>query len=155
MSNKWKLAISLITPNAVGWLGSIFTFSAIPGWYANLNKPPFSPPNWVFGPVWTLLYTLMGVACYLIWIQKNSTAKKQAQALFLIQLILNGIWTPVFFGFKQIEIALGIIILLVIAVLLTIISFYRIKPLAAYLLIPYLLWISFATLLNASIVMLN
>lgn len=155
MNNKLKLILAILVPNALGWLGSLFTISAIPTWYDQLNKPFFQPPSWLFAPVWTVLYTLMGIAFYLIWTQKNSPHKKCALHLFAIQLFLNAIWSPIFFGAKETSIALGVIILLVVFVSFTIVTFHRLRPIAAYLLIPYWLWISFATVLNKSIVLLN
>lgn len=155
MPNRLKLIISILLPNVIGWLGSVFTLEAIPTWYAQLEKPFFQPPNWLFGPTWIVLYTLMGIACYLVWKEKKSPNQTCALHLYAVQLFLNAIWTPIFFGAQETTIALGIIILLVIFVSFTIVAFYRIRPLAAYLLIPYLLWISFATALNKAIVLLN
>jgi tryptophan-rich sensory protein len=149
-----QLLLSIGICLGAGFIGSFFTYSAIPDWYAGLNKPPFNPPNWVFGPVWTLLYILMGISFYTIWISK-SKFKKKGIKIFLIQLILNTSWSIAFFGFKNPELALINIIVLWIAIFLTIKSFLKISKVAAYLLIPYLLWVSFAGILNLSIVLLN
>lgn len=141
-----------------GFLGSFFTVSAIPTWYATLNKPSFSPPNWVFGPVWTILYVLMGISLYLVWQKRNpstSVRTKGAPTVFWIQLFLNAAWSIIFFGMKNPILALVDIIALWVTIVLTIKSFNRINKLAGSLLIPYLLWVSFATLLNLSIVLLN
>lgn len=156
MKDLPKLAISIVGCELVGIIGSVFTASAIPTWYANLNKPFFSPPNWLFGPVWTILYLLMGVAFFLIWKRGwKSKKNRQARNLFLIQLGLNFIWTPIFFGIKSPLIALVIIMLLLFFIILTIKKFLPISKTAGILLIPYLIWVTFATLLNAAILVLN
>lgn len=149
-----QLLLSIGICLGAGFIGSFFTYSAIPDWYAALNKPLFNPPNWVFGPVWTLLYILMGISFYLIWISK-SKLKQKGIKIFSIQLILNTSWSIVFFGFKNPELALINIIVLWIAIFLTIKSFLKISKVSAYLLVPYLLWVSFAGILNFSIVLLN
>ena len=140
----------------LGFLSGLTTFESIETWYAQLEKPPFNPPNWIFGPVWTTLYIMMGVAAGLIWNTglKNSGVKA-ALAAFAIQFILNLIWTPVFFGQHQIFAALVIIVLLWIAILVCLIKFYKIRRISGILLIPYLLWVSFATVLNAALWQLN
>jgi translocator protein len=139
-----------------GGLGTIFTISSIPTWYATLIKPPFSPPNFLFGPVWTLLYILMGVSLALVW-QKGLKTRKIREALYLfgVQLALNAIWSPVFFGAKNVFLALIIIILMWLFILKTIIAFGKINKVASYLLYPYIAWVSFATILNFSIWILN
>lgn len=154
MINISKLFLSVIVCLAAGFLGSFFTVSTIPTWYAALNKPFFSPPNWLFGPVWTTLYILMGISLYLVWISKNKQ-KQKAINLFLIQLGLNFLWSFIFFGMRSPALALAEIIALWIAIFLTIRAFYPISKLAANLLIPYILWVSFASLLNLMIVILN
>lgn len=156
MKNIAKLAISVIGCELVGILGTPFTTSAIPTWYAGLNKPFFAPPNWLFGPAWTLLYFLMGVAFYLIWQHGWRNKKSQiARKYFLIQLALNFIWSPVFFGLRSPLLGLIVILLMLVMIMLTIKKFYALSKPAAYLLIPYLLWVSFATTLNAGILVLN
>lgn len=156
MKDFHKLIISVIGCELVGILGTPFTSTAIPNWYAFLNKPFFAPPNWIFGPVWTVLYFLMGISFYLIWKQgwkkKNN---KVAAKFFLAQLALNFIWSPIFFGLRNPLLGLIIIIALLILILLTIKKFFSISKTASYVLLPYLLWVSFATLLNAAIVALN
>lgn len=132
-----------------GIVGSFFTVSSIPTWYVTLNKPVFSPPNWIFAPVWTILYILMGISLYLVW------QKGKVPFIFWIQLILNTVWSIVFFGMKNPALALVDIIALWIIIILTIKSFYKISKTAGYLLIPYLLWVSFAAILNLAIVILN
>lgn len=156
MKNLGKLLACVLGCLSIGALSTPFTVTAIPTWYATLNKPFFSPPNWVFGPVWTILYILMGVALFLIVRQGLSNKKiKTASIYFLAQLALNYIWTPIFFALKEPLLALFVIIAMWVLLVLTILKFYPLSKTAAYLLVPYLLWISFATLLNASIVVLN
>jgi tryptophan-rich sensory protein len=155
-TNWAALAASIIICTLAGAIGSPFTFPAIPTWYATLSKPFFSPPNWVFGPVWTMLYILMGISAYLIW--QHGWKKKQVRfALFLfgMQLFLNALWSILFFGLRSPFYGLLCIIPLWICIALCIRAFYPIERWAAYLLVPYLLWVSFATILNAAIWMLN
>lgn len=144
-----KFLFAVVICEFAGIIGSLFTFSAIPSWYVYLNKPFFAPPNFVFGPVWTLLYFLMGVSLYIVWV------KKKPLTIFWIQLFLNAFWSIIFFGLRNPLLAFIDIIGLWIAVVLTIKYFFSFSKPAAYLLIPYLLWVSFASLLNLSIVILN
>jgi tryptophan-rich sensory protein len=156
MKNLPKLIVSVIGCEIVGALGTPFTISAIPTWYATLNKPFFAPPNWIFGPVWTLLYFLMGVAFYLIWKQGWKKKKeKTACYFFLAQLGLNFIWSPIFFGLRAPLLGLIVIVLMWAFIVMTMKKFYPLSKLAFYLLVPYLLWVSFATMLNAAILLLN
>lgn len=156
MKNYPRLVLSVIGCELVGILGSIFSVSAIPTWYATLNKPFFAPPNWIFGPVWTLLYLLMGISLYLIWeLGWNTKKVKPSRNFFILQLALNFIWSPVFFGAQNPEAALVIIVAMWLAIVYTIRSLYPLSRTAAYLLVPYLFWVSFATVLNAAIVVLN
>lgn len=156
MNKQIKLLISLLLPLLTGAIGSAFTVTGIDSWYASINKPSFNPPNWIFGPVWTTLYILMGISMYLVW-QKGLKDKfvKNSFILFLIHLVLNSLWSVVFFGLENPALAFLIIIILWLMILVLIIRFYRIKKLAAYLLIPYILWVSFASVLNYSIWHLN
>ncbi|HBG25694.1 MAG: TspO protein [Planctomycetes bacterium GWF2_41_51] len=149
------LVIICILILALGYSGSFFVRGANE-WYETLKKPVFTAPGWVFGPVWTVLYLLMGIAFFLI-LRKGigSAAGKTATACFIMQFIFNLLWTPVFFGLKQPLIAFGVIVILWLAVLATTWSFYRVSKIAGTLLIPYLLWVSFAAILNASICILN
>jgi tryptophan-rich sensory protein len=144
-----KLLISIVISQLAGLVGTFFTFSAIPTWYITLNKPTFNPPNYIFGPVWTILYTLIGISLYKIWIKKGSLK------LFWIHLFLNAIWSPIFFGAKNLGIAFVVIILMWVSLIFLIKNFYKIDKYASYLLTPYLLWISFASFLNFSILILN
>jgi benzodiazapine receptor len=151
---KFIFAIALC--EVAGVIGSLFTFSAIPTWYASLVKPPFNPPSWIFGPVWIALYALMGLSLYLILSYGfKKKGIKTALNLFTLQLIANVLWSIIFFGMKNIQLALIEIIILLVLVLLTILKFYKINKEAAYLLIPYFLWGSFATFLTYSIWILN
>jgi len=153
--NILKLIVSLILPLAIGAFAGIFTMDAIPGWYETLNKPSFNPPNWVFSPVWTTLYLLMGISLFLIWKQSANKGRNRAILVFMIQLILNFGWSFLFFYYHQIGLALVEIVLLWLSIISMILLFYRIKPLAAYFNIPYLLWVTFATILNAAYYYLN
>jgi len=154
LSNFLKLVIAIVVAELAGVIGSVFTVSAIPSWYAGLVKPTLNPPSWIFGPVWVTLYALMGVALWLIW-KSDSPQKIKAIWLFAAQLVLNAIWSPVFFGLHSIGDALAIIVLLWAAIVLTIFVFAKVSKTAAYLLIPYILWVSFASYLNYAIWILN
>jgi tryptophan-rich sensory protein len=150
-----KLLISILLPLSIGAVAGMFTARAIPEWYATLNQPSFNPPNWVFGPVWTTLYIIMGISFFLIWKLEAGKERNQAIVIFLVQLLLNFGWSFCFFYFKMIGLALIEIVLLWSTIVLMLVRFYKLKPLAAYLNIPYLLWVSFATALNAAYFFLN
>jgi len=151
-----KLIASIVICQLAGILGSIFTAPAIPTWYASLEKPFFVPPSWTFSVVWTILYLLMGIALYLIW--KKGWEKRDVRTaigVFGIQLFLNFLWSLLFFGFQSPLLGLIEIIFLWIAIVATIWLFYKISRAAGLLLIPYLIWVSFAALLNYNIFILN
>ena len=152
----FKLAVSILVCQGAGIIGSFFTLPAISTWYTTLLKPSFNPPNWIFAPVWTLLFLLMGISLYLIW-NRGLRDKETKKAIFIfgVQLILNMIWSVLFFGLQSPLYAFIEIIILWFAILLTIISFYKIFKAAAYLLLPYILWVTFASALNFSILILN
>lgn len=150
-----KLLLSIALSFVAGGIGSLATVPNIPTWYAALEKPFFNPPNWVFGPVWTLLYVLMGVSLYLIWINKGKKPKQSAYNLFGAQLVLNALWSIVFFGLHQPWLAVIVIMALLTTLTLTIRSFAPYSKMAAWLLVPYIAWVSFATTLNISIALLN
>lgn len=150
-----KLLLSVVICLGAGGLGSVFTTSAIPTWYQTLNKPFFSPPNFIFAPVWTILYILMGISLYLVISEKGGGKREKTVWIFAVQLILNVLWSVIFFGMKNPSLALVDIVALWIAIFLTIKSFYKINKLAGQLLFPYLAWVSFASILNLSIVILN
>ncbi len=151
-----QLIIAIGACEFAGAVGSLFTFNAISGWYSTLQKPVLNPPSWIFAPVWTTLYALMGISAFLVY-QKGWQRKevKRALGIFGIQLFLNVIWSIIFFGLHLSGLALIDIVLLWIAILITIIAFTKISKPAAWLLLPYLVWVSFATYLNFAIFYLN
>ncbi len=151
-----EVAIWIFLCEIVGFFGSFFTVSAIPTWYTTLEKPILSPPSWLFAPVWTILYLFIGIAAFLIWrIGWKRKKVRQALALFFFQLMLNGIWSPIFFGLHSPLLGLVDMVALWLMILWTTIFFWRISKPASYLFIPYLLWVSFALYLNWSIWILN
>ncbi len=150
-----KLIVSLILPLGIGAIAGMFTSEAVPDWYALLNRPSFSPPNWLFGPVWTTLYLLMGISLFLIWKQEVSKERNLAILVFMVQLILNFGWSFIFFYFNLLGFALIEIIILWISIVIMLFLFYKIKPIASFINIPYLVWVTFATILNASYYLLN
>lgn len=156
MKRTFGILISVVICELAGIIGSVFTTPSIPGWYEGLVKPPFNPPNWIFGPVWTILYAMMGVAAYLVY-EKGMRNKevKRAMAVFAGQLLLNTLWSIVFFGAHMILAGVGVIVLLWVGILASILLFRPISKLAAGLLVPYILWVSFATVLNSSLYILN
>ncbi len=154
MKKYLKLIISILIPFIASAIGGFFTSSSVGTWYTTINKPSFNLPSWVFGPVWTLLYLLMGIALYLVWVDK-SKKKEKAYWAFGIQIFLNALWSILFFGLQNPLLAFIEIILLWAAILFTIIYFYRINKKTIYLLLPYILWVSFAAVLNFSIFVLN
>lgn len=152
LNNIFKLVIAIAVSELAGIIGSFFTVSAIPTWYAGLVKPALNPPSWVFGPVWTTLYALMGVAAFLVW--RMGWEKKDVRAalgVFGVQLFLNAVWSIIFFGLHSPGWALVDIAALWLAIIWTMVVFYKISKPAAYLLVPYFLWVSFASYLNYSI----
>lgn len=150
-----KLIISLTIPLTLGSVAGIFTAQAVPEWFASLNKPEFNPPNWVFGPIWTTLYLVMGLSFFMIWQQKSGRIKKQAIVIYFTQLIFNFGWSFLFFYYNFIGFALIEIGVLWISILFMILKFYPLNRTAALVNIPYLLWVSFATFLNAAYFLLN
>lgn len=154
--NYWVLLLFIIISQSAGLLGTLFTFSAIPTWYLGLTKPFFSPPNFLFGPVWTLLYTFIGISAYLVW-RKYRFDKKSLLfwRVFTIQLILNSLWSIIFFGLKFTGLALIEIMVMWYYITRTISAGSKLDSWSAYLLYPYLAWVSFATLLNFAIWWLN
>ncbi len=151
-----RLIASILVCQAAGVFGSVFTVSSIPTWYASLNKPSFNPPNWLFGPVWIALYTLMGISLFLVW--KGGAESREVKAslgLFGFHLFLNALWSFLFFGLRNPMIGFVGIVLVLATLLLVIKRFYGISKDAGLILIPYLLWVGFATVLNFSIWILN
>lgn len=153
--NYFKLVVSVIICQLAGIIGSVFTTPAIPEWYASLEKPSFAPPDWIFSPVWIFLFFLMGISLYLIWRAFPKKKAKTALFFFFIQLGLNILWSVIFFGLKSPMIAFFELILLWLAILLTIIKSIKVSKAAGYLLVPYILWVSFAAVLNFFLWRLN
>lgn len=156
ISTKFKLPIAITACLLVGFLSGFTTADAISGWYATLEKPFFNPPSWIFGPVWTFLYILMGISAGLVW-KSNfpSNVKNKALFIFGAQLLANGLWSILFFSLESPTLAFLDIILLLALIVYTILLFKNINKMASWLLLPYLLWVSFATILNLSIMILN
>lgn len=150
-----KLVISIVLCQLAGFLGSLFTTPAIPTWYKTLKKASFTPPDWIFSPVWISLYILMGISLFMVWRKQDHPRFKIALIFFLIQLILNTLWSVVFFGLRSPLLGLIDIALLWVAILLTIQYCLRISRTAGLLLLPYILWVSFAVALNFSLWILN
>ena len=140
---------------AIGALGSIFAAPSIPSWYAGLIKPPLTPSNHAFGPVWAILYTLMAVSAWIVWKTRPSPCRRRGLRLFLVQLGLNLLWTWIFFSRHQMLTALADVVVLWVAILLTILTFKKMSATAAWLLLPYLAWVTFAGYLNLAIWRLN
>lgn len=139
----------------VGGLGGAVTATSVTEWYPTLNKPSFNPPNWVFGPVWTALYVMMGVAAWRIWRAADRDAARGPLAVFALQLAVNLGWSVAFFGLRNLGLAVAVIIALDLLVLATALMFRRVDRFAEWLLIPYLAWIAFATILNVAVWRLN
>ena len=151
-----KLGGSVLFCMSAGAVGSFYTLKAIPDWYATLNKPAFTPPSWIFGPVWSVLYVMMGIAAWQVWSKGlKEQAVRKALVFFLIQLVLNTVWSFLFFGLRSPILGLVDILLLWFVILATINSFSKVSLMAAALLIPYLFWVTFASGLNLGIVLLN
>jgi len=150
---KFVLCIALTV--SIGAISGIATASSINGWYLTLNKPFFNPPNFLFGPVWTALYILMGISFYLILMSPKNELRKKAIVIFIVQLVLNFAWSFLFFKYQLLGWAFAEIILIWISILTMIIVFYKINKTTALIQIPYLMWVSFASILNGAIWWLN
>jgi translocator protein len=159
-----RLGISIAIPLMAGVIGSIFTSESVSTWYQTIEKPSFSPPNWLFGPVWTTLYVMMGVSLFLVWrattststfLKERSREKIAALIAFGSQLILNVLWSFIFFGLRSPQLAFAEIIILLISIVVTLVIFYKISRIAAVLMIPYAVWVAFASFLNLQIWLLN
>lgn len=156
MKRVFSLILFILVCELIGLAATPFTIDSIASWYVYLNKPFFSPPNWVFGPVWTTLYCLMGVAAYLVWASKKKKSNVQrALVVFVLQLACNFFWSILFFGLHAPLLAFIEILILLGLIVVNIKMFYPINKSAAYLLVPYIAWVSFASILNLSIVLLN
>lgn len=151
-----RLIIAVLVAQSAGLIGSLFTTPAIPTWYVHLDKPGFTPPGWIFGPVWITLYALMGIASFWVWQKReaNPTANK-ALVVYAVHLVLNALWSFLFFGLKSPGLAFVEIVVLWCMILAVINLFLRVDPRAAYLMIPYILWVSFAAVLNFAIWRMN
>lgn len=151
-----RLIFSIAIVFIAGRIGTVFTMSQIPNWYAFLIKPSWAPPNWLFGPIWTVIYVLMGVALFLVWREGvNREDVRIALVVFAAQLILNVLWSVIFFGFHSLLGGLLTVIILWITILANIIVFYRVSKPAGLLLVPYIVWVSIASYLNYSVYLLN
>jgi translocator protein len=156
MNNLIKLVLSIALPLLIGFASSYFTITGVDSWYTTIQKPSWNPPNWIFGPVWTTLYVLMGISLFLIWKAGTSKeTKRSALILFALQIIANFFWSFIFFDQHQMGLAFAEIIVLCLLILLTIFSFAKINKVAAWLLVPYISWVSFAAILNFTIWRLN
>ncbi len=154
IKRPWLLVAAILVCLVAGGIGSFFTAPSIPTWYATLQKPVFNPPSWLFGPVWTALYIMMGIALYLVLV-RGGVGVRGAAAMFGVQLILNSLWSILFFGLHSPLLGLIDIVLLWLSIVACIILFSKISKPAAYLLVPYILWVSFAAVLNLAIFLLN
>ena len=155
MKNLLKLIGLIFICFLPGIVGGFFTANNLYPWFSLLTKPSFNPPSWIFSPVWTTLYTLMGISLFLILKADSSENKTRGTVFFTIQLILNGAWSIVFFGLHQILSAFVVIVALLAFIILSMVEFYKISKPAAYILVPYLIWVSFASVLNFSLYILN
>jgi benzodiazapine receptor len=153
--NMFRLVSSLVICQLAGFVAALFTTPAIPGWYASLEKPTFNPPSWIFSPVWIFLHLLMGMTLYIIWENLPKTEAKVAMVFFTVQLVLNILWSIIFFGLKSPMLAFIEIIILWIVILLTVIRSARVSKTTIYLLLPYILWVTFAAILNFFLWRLN
>lgn len=153
--NIFHVLISIGIAQSAGIVGSLFTAGSVQTWYLTITKPAWNPPGWIFGPAWITLYTLMGIAAYLLWQQRSLPEAKIALWVYGIHLIFNALWSILFFGLKNPALAFAEIVVLLLLITATIVLFWRIHPLAGALLLPYLAWVSFATYLNYTIWQLN
>jgi len=156
---RLSLLLAVLVVEVVGASGAVFTASGLVSWYGTLQRPEFAPPDWVFGPVWTTLFALMGVAVWLVWRRLDSPRMDRragaALVVFCIHFAVNVAWSAAFFGLQSVELGLAVIVVLLALILLTIGAFYRVDRRAALLLLPYLLWVSFAVYLNYQFWVLN
>ena len=153
---QWLVLAGLLAASfLVAYVGGLASSSGVDGWYLVAEKPPWTPPNWLFGPVWTVLYTAMAVAAWLVWRRWGWRDARVALSLYAVQLVLNAIWTPLFFGAEQLWWGLAVIVGLDIVLACTVVAFYRRRRIAGLLLLPYLAWVLYATSLNAGVAALN
>ena len=150
-----ELAVCLLICHLAGAVGSVFTIPSMSGWYAAIAKPSFTPPSWLFAPVWLSLYTAMGVSLFIVWRKRGEEGAALALIFFAMQLFLNALWSPAFFGLESPVAGLAVVVSLFVAIAATVIKFYRISPVAAWILVPYLAWVGFAAVLNAAVFFMN
>ena len=151
----FPILVSILIAQLAGFIGSFFTVSSVNTWYLDIAKPVWNPPSWIFGPVWVTLYILMGIAAYMIWRKRNSSNVKLALSVYGVHLVLNALWSIIFFGLQNPGLAFIEILVLLVFILGTMFLFWRINRWAAILLLPYLGWVSFASFLNYNIWYLN
>lgn len=153
---QWLVLAGLLAASfVVAFVGGLASTNGVDGWYLAADKPPWTPPNWLFGPVWTVLYTAMAVAAWLVWRRWGWQGARVALLLYGAQLLLNAIWTPLFFGAEQLWLGLAVIVALDIVLACTVVAFFRKHRVAGALLVPYLVWTLYATTLNAGVAALN
>lgn len=153
---RGRAGVSLVAALALSFSPALIGALFGPGmWYQQLDKPAWTPPNWIFGPAWTILYALMGIAVWLVWLRPGSPAQRAALIAFVVQLALNALWTPAFFGMQSPGLGLIVIVLLWFAIVATIVLFWRVRRIAAVILILYIAWVTYAAALNAAIWQMN
>lgn len=154
LKNHWRsLIIFFAMIIAIQLVGNLVTMPAIPEWYRNLVRPSWSPPNWLFGPVWTLLYIMLAISGWLLWTQ---TPRSKALTFYFVQLFFNAVWSPLFFGIKQIEVAFACLVIMFVFALLTMVTAFKQEQKAVgWMFVPYCVWLLYATSLNGAIVVLN
>ena len=155
MKNIFKLIISILIPLVIGFLGSFFTAGSVDSWYTTINKPSFNPPDWIFAPVWTILFILIGLSFYLVWRKNFGEDRKKVFTVYSLQLLFNLLWSVFFFGLKSPLLGLIDIIILLSFIIFNTIIFFKVSKTAGILFLPYLIWVSFASILNFSIFLLN
>lgn len=149
------LVVVVVVTFAAAGIGSVFTSGSVSEWYPSIEKPSWTPPGWIFGPVWTALYTLMAVAAWVIWRKEGWAGARAALVLYAVQLALNAAWSPLFFGLRMPGVAFAELVVLWMAIIATAVAFWKKSPLAGALLVPYVLWTTFAAALNLAIWRLN
>lgn len=147
--------VSVLAAQMAGIIGSFFTFSSMQSWYVFLEKPFFAPPNWLFAPAWITLYVLMGIAAFLVWRKRSMAGAKLALWLYSVQLALNALWSIIFFGMRNPGLAFVEIVVLWVLILVVTVKFFKLEKVAGYLFVPYLLWVTFASILNFAVWRLN
>ena len=155
MLRYWKLAGAIVVSELAGGIGAIFTTSKIPTWYATLNQPSWNPPAWLFGPVWTILYALMGASLWLLWQAKDSERKRAALVVFWAQLAVNVLWSVVFFGLENPGLGVAVILVLFFLIITLIDHAWKVNRWASVIMIPYAAWVAFASVLNYTVWQLN